>query len=151
LRSGATVELAVRQMAWVGRATAVAQSRASTLRTPVCAQGLYDVFSEFRRRLLRLQDSLEGGEARLERSRRSKPLPGLFRSTAFLKLDPGDLTKKFEPGCDRKEWDKSFVRVADAHQRYRPLTDEQFTIQFLCFVVKQMQQKLSALEGRKDN
>jgi len=69
--------------------------------------------------------------------------------TTFLKLEPGDLTKQFVPGCDRKEWDKSFVRVADAHQRYRPLTDEQFTIQFLCFVVKQCSKNLVPSKGGK--
>jgi hypothetical protein len=66
----------------------------------------------------------------------------------FLKLETGDLSKKFEPGCERKEWDKAACRVWEAHTEVRPLTDEQFTIRFLCFTVKQLQMQLAALAAK---
>jgi hypothetical protein len=73
----------------------------------------------------------------------------------FLKLELGDLTTKFVPADlqnDRtlsRDWDKAAGRVSEAYREYRPLTDEQFTIRFLCFTIKQMQTRLTALEVKK--
>jgi len=70
----------------------------------------------------------------------------------FLKLEIGDLTTQFkmpelrDGGMLPRDWGKAAYRVNEAYREYRPLTDEQFTIRYLCFTVKQL---LAALEAAK--
>jgi hypothetical protein len=68
----------------------------------------------------------------------------------FLKLEIGDLTTKFRPADLQndhvltRDWDEAARRVGEAYREYRPLTDEQFTIRYLCFVVKQLAARVAA-------
>jgi hypothetical protein len=47
-----------------------------------------------------------------------------------------------------RDWDRAACRVSDAYRDVRQCTDEQFTIRYLCFVMKQMQMQLAALAAK---